>query len=150
MPSTSIGRSAGTLLRIVSALCFPLRHGCLGSYPSHTTLFFSQLMHPGFVSSHFFFRLRHVPQPVLDLACDAFFCSTTGCFRGLPRLRGVGKATGPAVATILASSRSSSGLSSSSSILGTIEPAASSSLSGVMTLSVVNSGEELEVVEYVE
>jgi hypothetical protein len=47
-----------------------------------------------------------------------------------------------------ASMRSSKPSSSSSSIFGTM--LVSSSLSGVMTLSVVTSGDELEVVEVVE
>lgn len=136
-------------LRNVPTLCLPLFQGCFGSYPSQTTLFLSQLRHDGFVSSHFFFRRLHVPQPVFDLACDAFFCSTRGCFLGLPRLRGVGNVI--LLATIVfASSIPSSGLSSSSSIFGTTDDdssLSSLSLSGVTTASTVNSGDELDVVD---
>lgn len=101
-------------------------------------------MHAGFVSSHFFFLRRHVPQPVFDRAWAAFFCSAMGCFLGLPRLRG--RATWSATPDF-DSSISSSALSSISSTLGTTVDDSSSSLSGVITESVVNSGDELEAVE---
>ena len=79
----------------------------------------------GFVSSHFFFRLRHVMQPVFDRPFGGFEMAVggvIGCFRGRPRgrltmaLLGDGSGSSAEGAIF----RSSTSLSSSSSIFGTI------------------------------
>ena len=54
-------------------------------------------VHCGFVSSHFFFRLRHVIQPVFDRPLAMRACASgesSGCFRGRPRGRFVERAVG--------------------------------------------------------
>jgi len=102
----------------------------------------------GRLSSHFFFLRRHVPHPVFDLTCDDFLWSRTGRFLGRPRFLEVGEASWSSGSTGFASSNVAP--SSSSSILGTTDEVASSSLSGVIAVSVARSGEDPEVVEYVE
>jgi len=70
------------------ALPFPPPQYVLGGYPSQWTLFFRQCSHVGFASSHFFFRLLQVMQPVLLRPLGGFesgVVGVLGCFRGRPR-----------------------------------------------------------------
>ena len=87
----------------------------------------------GFVSSHFFFRLRHVMQPVFDRPFGGFEMAVggvIGCFRGRPRgrftmaLLGDGSASSAEGAIF----RSSTSSSSSSSIFGTMPSSLGASL----------------------
>ena len=78
----------------------------------------------GFVSSHFFFRFRHVVQPVLDraFACfDAVVGERGGWMRGRPRrLSRTGSVGDIGVSSPTGSGLTSASWSSVSSILGTI------------------------------
>ena len=92
MPPINTGSSRGPsmTLNLLSLLVlpFPPPQYVLGGYPSQWTLFFRQCSHVGLASSHFFFRLLQVMQPVLLRPLGGFASEVIcvlGCFRGRPR-----------------------------------------------------------------
>lgn len=94
-------------------------------------------MYAGLVSSHFFFRLLQVIQPVLERALVALTGTGSGCLRGRPRFRGTLAGTPVASLSFPTSDglmRCNSSVSSSSSILGTTLSLEKSSWGVVMVL----------------
>src|SRR5215469_18297851 len=135
MPAISNGSSRGRSMTLnllsLLALPFPPPQYVLGGYPSQWTLFFRQCSHVGLASSHFFFRLLQVMQPVLLRPLGGFVSGVVGdlgCFRGRPR--GL-RRTDPFVVVSWPTSTSSvTTLSSFSSIT---DSSSSSSTFGVMS-----------------
>lgn len=113
-----------------------------------------ELLHIGLVSSHFFFLLRHVMQPVFERPFGVLLtadCGEIGCFRGRPRGRFAttlfGDASAPSTSgkTFISSNSSSS----SSSILGATSSVGEASLTyersklnvGVLVVESLDVGE---------
>lgn len=155
IPSMRNGRPRGTLdsedLRTASSIfCFPLFHISFGGYPSHTTAFFWQFRHDGFVSSHFFFLRRQVIQPVFERPFAIFVLPPgvgSGCFRGRPRFLGT-----TAVESVLLAV-SGAAISSFGFILARTPSSSSSSSSSILGVTsfdfMSTSGEEITAKEYV-